>query len=83
MAKKLVVRNPHNGAVVIRIGGSQFNLMTDGSEKSVKAKIMEQLLKITQAGGSFDYIAGYPKKGDALVACKKGMVPEMFPELME
>jgi hypothetical protein len=41
------------------------------------------MVKITQAGGTFDYCAGYPKKGDALVACKKGYRPEQFSELME
>jgi hypothetical protein len=77
------LHNPRNGAVVIRIGRSTFNFPTDGTESSVKAKMMSQMVKITQAGGVFDYCAGYPKKGDALVACKKGYRPEQFPELMK
>jgi len=77
------IRNPRNGSVVIRIGRSTFNLITDGSDAAVKSKMMDQMVKITQAGGTFDYIAGYPRRGDALIACKKGFVPEQFPELME
>lgn len=77
------IRNPRNGSVVIRIGNKTFNLITDGSIQSVKAKMMDQMVKIHQAGGTFDYVAGYPKTGDAFVACRKGSVPEQFPELME
>ena len=76
------IKNPRNGNVVIRIGQNTFNLSTTGSEQAVKTKMMEQMVKITQAGGSFDYVAGYPKTGDALVACRKGMRPEQFPELV-
>jgi len=79
----MLINNPRNGQVVIRIGTSSFHLPTDGTEAAVKAKMMDQMLKITQAGGSFDYCAGYPKTGDALIACKKGYVPEHFPELLK
>jgi hypothetical protein len=77
------LKNPKNGTVVIRIDSNLFHLPTDGKLSSVKAKMLEQMVKITQAGGTFDYCAGYPKKGDALVACKKGYRPEQFSELME
>lgn len=77
------IKNPRNGSIVIRIGASTFHLPTNGSESAVKSKMMEQMVKITQKGGSFDYVAGYPKTGDALVACRKGMRPEQFPELLE
>jgi len=77
------IRNPRNGSVVIRIGRSTFNFVTDGSESAVKAKMLEQMIKINQAGGDFTYCAGYPKTGDAYVAVQKGCTPEQFPELME
>lgn len=77
------IKNPRNGSVVIRIGSSTFNFTTDGTGSAVTAKMMDQMVKIKQAGGDFDYCAGYPKKGDAFIAVRKGMRPEQFPELMQ
>lgn len=77
------IKNPRNGSVVIRIGSSTFNFTTDGTGSAVTAKMMDQMVKIKQAGGDFDYCAGYPKKGDAFIAIRKGRRPEQFPELME
>lgn len=77
------IHNPRNGTVVVRIGRSSFTLATTGTSQAVRAKMMDQMVKITQAGGTFDYVAGYPRTGDALVACRKGQRPEQYPELME
>jgi hypothetical protein len=77
------IKHPHNGLVVIRIGRNTFNFPTDGTGKSVSAKMLTQMRKIKQSGGSFDYCVGYPKDGDAILAVRKGMRPEQFPELME
>jgi hypothetical protein len=77
------VKNPRNGQVVIRIGQNVFHMPTDGTGKAVTDLMYKQMKKIISAGGDFDYVAGYPKVGDAFVAVRKGMRPEQFPELME
>jgi hypothetical protein len=77
------LKNPRNGQVVIRIGQNVFHMPTNGTGEAVTELMYKQMKKIQDAGGDFDYVAGYPKTGDAYVAIRKGMRPEQFPELMD
>jgi hypothetical protein len=78
------IRNLKDGSLRVRIGGAVFNHGDlDIKQTNAQQKVKEQIIKIVQGGGAFDYVIAYPKDSHPICAVKKGMKPEHYPELME
>jgi hypothetical protein len=78
------IKDIRDGSLRIRIGHSIFNFGNVGITKlNAQQKVMEQLKKIHNKGGSFDYVIAYPKDSHPICAVRKGSKPEHFPELVQ
>ena len=78
------ILNKQDGSLRIRIGETIFNFGDLGiKQHNAQQKVKEQVLKIIQKGGAFDYVIAYPKDSHPICAVKKGMKPEQYLELME
>lgn len=81
------IKNRKNGCVVVRIGMETITYFHRCDQNNVIPRVKEKVKMLVDDGIDFDYVVGYPRDGDPVVAVnskysdhwdEEGRFPELF-----